>query len=119
MSVRKNFIQDRSSLLLVSINAFLMLAAITFVALKLDASKGTSNYIISFRSSLGLNGYTQGTVWDVMGLIAAAVVFFVVGLVLAYRTYPIRRELSLVVLALTMPLLVLLIIVSNALLLLR
>ncbi len=119
MSSQKHFIQDRSALLLVSLNAFLALAAVVLVALKLDSSKGTVNYIVSFRSSLGFDGYTQGTAWDIVSFMVAAVLIFTVGLALAYRTYKIKRELSLGVLALTLPLLVLLIIVSNALLLLR
>ncbi|QQS19154.1 hypothetical protein IPL68_03925 [Candidatus Saccharibacteria bacterium] len=68
MSSHKHFIQDRSALLLVSLNTFLALAAIVLVALKLDSSKGTVNYIVSFRSSLGFDGYTQGTAWDVVSL---------------------------------------------------
>ena len=119
MSSQKHFIQDRLALLLVSLNAFLALAAVVLVALKLDSSKGTVNYIVSFRSSLGFDGYTQGTAWDIVSFMVAAVHIFAVGLALAYRTYKIKRELSLGVLALTLPLLVLLIIVSNALLLLR
>ncbi|QQS20368.1 hypothetical protein IPL85_02905 [Candidatus Saccharibacteria bacterium] len=119
MSSTKHFIQDRTALLLVSVNAFLTLAAIVLVALKLEASKGTTNYIVSFRSSLGFDGYTQGTGLDVASFMAAAVVLFFIGLILSYRTYPIKRELSLAVLSLTVPLLLLVIIVSNALLLLR
>lgn len=119
MSSTKHFIQDRTALLLVSVNAFLALAAMVLIGLKLDASKGTVNYIVSFRSSLGFDGYTQGTVWDVASFMVAAGLIFLIGLTLSYRTYPIKRELSLAVLTLTVPLLVLVIIVSNALLLLR
>lgn len=119
MSAKKTFLQDRSTLLLVSINSFLALAATVLIALKLNASKGTASYIVSYRSSLGIDGYTQGTFWDISSLIVAAWLVLLLGVILSYRTYQIRRELSLAVLSLTMPLLVLLIIVSNALLLLR
>jgi hypothetical protein len=119
MSSNKTFLQDRSALLLVSINTFLALAATVLIALKLNATKGTANYIISYRSSLGIDGYTQGTFWDIMSFVVAAWGMLLLGLFLAYRTYQIRRELSLTVLSLTFPLLVLLIIVSNALLFLR
>ena len=119
MSSQKHFIQDRTALLLVSVNTFLALSAVVLVALKLNASRGTASYIISYRSSLGIDGYTQGTVWDVGSFIVAAVLALLIGTVLGYRAYPIKRELSLAVLTLTVLLLVLVIIVSYALLLLR
>ncbi len=119
MTDTKHFIQDRTALLLVSANSFLALAAVVLVLLKVNATKGTVNYIISYRASLGIDGYTQGGVWDIMSFVAAALIFLVIAIFLGYRTYRIRRELSLVILALTLPLLVLLIIVSNALLFLR
>ncbi|MFZ1249769.1 MAG: hypothetical protein WAQ24_05650 [Candidatus Saccharimonadales bacterium] len=119
MSTTKHFIQDRRTLFLVSINAFLALASIVLIALKINASKGTVNYIVSYRSSLGIDGYTPGTVADIISFIIATVLVLTLGIALAYRSYPIKRELSLAVLMLTMPLLILIIIVSNALLLLR
>lgn len=119
MSTPKHFLQDRSTLLLVSIDTFLCLAAVVLIALKLTASRGTANYIISYRSSLGIDGYTQGTARDIASFMVAAVLILAMGIFLSYRTYKIRRELSLAVLALTIPLLLLVIIVSNALLFLR
>lgn len=119
MAVTKRFIEDRSALLLVSINAFLALVACVLVFLKINASKGTANYIISYRSSLGIDGYTQGTVWDIASFMVAAVLILAVGFVLAVRVYRIQRALSVGVLGLTTFLLLLLIVVSNALLILR
>ena len=119
MKTDKHFIQDRSALLLVSINAFLAIAATVLVGLKLNASRGTVNYIIAYRSSLGIDGYQQGTMWDVMSFIAAAAAIFTLSILLAYRTYALRRELTLATLSLSIVLLILLIIVSNALLILR
>ncbi|MBP9761600.1 hypothetical protein KBD11_00835 [Candidatus Saccharibacteria bacterium] len=119
MASTKRFIEDRSALLLVSINTFLALMACVLVLLKINASKGTANYIISYRSSLGIDGYTQGTVWDIASFMVAALVLLFFGLTLSYRAYPIRRALSLGLLALTTFLMVLLIVVSNSLLTLR
>lgn len=119
MTGKRHFIQDRTALLLVSANAFLALAAVVLISLKLNASKGTVNYIVSYRSSLGIDSYTQGTFWDIVSFMVAAVLILTLSVVLAYRSYRIKRELSIAVLALTVPLLVLLIIVSNALLILR
>ena len=110
---------DRSALLLVSINAFLALATVVLTSLKLNASKGTANYIISYRSSLGIDSYAQGTALDIASFIVAAVLMFAIALLLGYRTYRIKRELSLAILGLTVVLLTLVLIVSNALLILR
>lgn len=119
MATAKKFIEDRSALLLVSINTFLALVACVLILLKINASKGTANYIISYRSSLGIDGYTQGTVWDIISFVAAALLLLCLGFLLSYRVYRIQRALSIGVLGLTTFLLALLIVVSNALLILR
>lgn len=106
-------------MLLVSGTAFLTLATIVLILLKLGSGQGTSNYIVSYRASLGIDRYTTGTVKDILSFIVAAILIFGLSLTLSYKAYPVKRELSLVVLALTLPLLILLIIVSNALLVLR
>lgn len=117
MATRKHFLQDRTALLLVSGTAFLTLLAVVLVLLKLG--QGSSNYIVSYRASLGIDRYATGTVKDIIAFIVAALVIFVIGVVLSYRAYPVKRELSLVILALNIPLLIFLIVVSNALLVLR
>lgn len=119
MANPKSFFEDRRALLLVSINSFLALIACVLILLKINASKGTANYIISYRSSLGIDGYTQGGVWDIVSFIVAALVILFFGLLLSYRAYKIRRELSVGILAFTTFLLALLIVVSNSLLTLR
>lgn len=119
MATSKHFLQDRTALLLVSGMAFLTLLAVALVLLKLGSGQGTSNYIVSYRATLGIDRYTTGTVRDIVSFIFAAVLIFGVSVTLAYRSYAVKRELSLVVLALTIPLLLFLIVVSNALLVLR
>ena len=119
MATSKHFIQDRSALLLVSANTFLALLSVVLILLKVNATRGTVNYIVSYRSSLGIDGYTQGTFWDIMSFVLATIIVYTIGMLIGYRAYKIRRELALVSLALTIPLLVLIIIVSNALLFLR
>jgi hypothetical protein len=119
MASQKHFLQDRTALLLVSGSAFLTLAAVVLILLKLNSGQGTGSYIISYRSTLGIDRYATGTVQDILSFIVAVVLIFTVGVVLGYRTYPVRRELSLAILVLTLPLLLFLIVVSNALLVLR
>ena len=117
MAANKHFLQDRTALLMVSGVTFLALAAVVLVALKLGSGQGS--YIVSYRASLGLDRYTTGTATDIAGFMVAAVLMVAVSITLAYRTYRIKRELSLVVLGLTFPLLLFLIVVSSALLVLR
>ena len=119
MAVQKHFLQDRTALLLVSGGAFLTLACIVLILLKLGNGQGSNNYIVSYRASLGIDHYTTGTVRDILSFIVAALVIFGFSTALGYRAYPIKRELSLTILALGLPLLVFLIVVSNALLVLR
>lgn len=117
MATHKHFLQDRTALLLVSGTAFLTLVAVVLILLKLG--QGSSNYIVSYRASLGIDRYATGTVKDLIAFIIAAVLIFGFSLTLGYKAYPVKRELSLVVLSLTFPLLLFLIVVSNALLDLR
>jgi hypothetical protein len=118
MATQKHFLQDRTALLLVSGMAFLTLAAIILILLKIGGGQ-SGDYIVSYRASLGIDRYGTGTFTDILGFMVAAVLIFGFSLALAYKSYPVRRELSLSILALTFPLLLFLIVVSNALLVLR
>lgn len=119
MPNKKGFFQDRTALLLISGNTFLALASVILVLLKINIGQGTDNYIVSYRASLGIDVYKYGTAWDILSFVVFALIIFGISMVLSYRTYEIKRELSLTVLSLTLPLLVFLIVVSNALLPLR
>ncbi len=119
MTANKHFFQDRTTLLLVSIMLFLTLVAVALVLLRLGSAPGTGNYIVAYRASLGIDRYTTGTISDVLSFVVAALLISSVSLTLAYRSYRVRRELSMTVLGLTIGLLLFLIFVSNSLLMLR
>lgn len=119
MATQKHFLQDRTALLLVSGMSFLTLVSVILVLLKLSNGQGTSSYIVSYRASLGIDRYATGTTRDIISFIVFAILVFSISLALSYKAYRIKRELSLVILALTSLLLVFLIVVSNALLVLR
>jgi hypothetical protein len=119
MATQKHFLQDRTALLLVSAAAFLTLTTVVLILLKLSSGQGGGNYIIAYRSSVGIDRYTTGTVGDIIAFIVAALLNFAISTILGYRTYALRRELSLTILVLALPLLLFLIVVSNALLVLR
>lgn len=92
---------------------FLTFGISLLVALKLYAMRGTVNYTVAYRDKdvVGLDSFITGTAWDFVSLVVAATVFLLLGVVLAYRAYRIRRELSLTVLFLTTVLLLFLSIV--------
>lgn len=119
MAAQKRFFQDRTALLLVSGVAFLVFVLVVSVLLQLGNGRNTTNFIISYRPSLGIDQYTTGTLKDALSFIVAALLFGVVGVVLSYRTYSVRRELSLMVLSIAVVLLLFLAVVSNQLLVLR
>ena len=114
----KQYFHDHLILLLLSINAFLAVASSIFVLVRLNSSNGTS-YIVQYRPSLGADAFQTGSVLDLFGFIAFALVVMAIHGVLSWRAYPIHRQLSLTILSLGLLLLVLTAIVANALLTLR
>jgi len=100
--------------LLLSVNAFLALLAVLSVLLRLQG--GGEGFIVQYRASLGISAFKTGDMGDILIFIAFALAVLLIHAGLSYRTYAIRRQLSLLVLALGTLLLGLCVIVSNALL---
>lgn len=118
MATSKQYFHDHLVLLLVSINAFLAIAGSIFILIRLGASHGTS-YIVQYRPSLGADAFRTGTVNDLLGFVAFALLICVAHILLSHRAYHIHRQLAISILSLGILLLTLTIIVSNALLMLR
>lgn len=118
MATSRKYFHDHLVLLLLSVNAFLSLAAGLFVLLRLSAGHG-NGYIVQYRPSLGINAFKTGSVTELLGFIGFALVIFVVHVMLSMRAYHVHRQLAITILSMGILLLVLAIIVSNALLVLR
>jgi len=118
MPAAKSYFQDRLVLLLLSVNAFLTLLATLSVLFRMQGAGG-SGYIVQYRANLGISAFKTGSSLTIVSFIGFALLVFAVHTVLSLRTYPIRRQLSVVVLGLGALLLILSIIVSTALLALR
>jgi hypothetical protein len=118
MATSRKYFHDHAVLLLLSINAFLALAASLFVLLRLSAGHG-NGYIVQYRPSLGINAFKTGSVTELLGFIGFALVVLVVHVMLSMRSYHVHRQLAITILSMGILLLVLSIIVSNALLVLR
>ena len=122
MAIKKQFLEDRTALLMVSANSFLLLASSVLVLLKLNSGRDTSSYIIQCRdcsNTYDLNRFTNGTVTQILSFIAFGVMVYAFGLVLSYRTFMVKRELAYVILSLTTVLLLFSSVVVYSLLLLR
>jgi len=102
-----------------------MLLSSALILLRLNAARDKAIFVSQFRSlpnapdfaagGLGVNG----TAWDIISFVVAAVGIYAIGMLLAYRVYRLRRELALTVLVLTLVLLLFLLAVSNILLVIR
>jgi hypothetical protein len=114
----KSYFQDRLVLLLLSVNVFLTFLAGLLVLFRVGSS-ANSGFIVQYRASLGISAFKTGSVLNLLSFIGFAVVVLTVHAFLSWKTYHIRRQLSLTILSLSVLLLLLCIIVSNALLALR
>ena len=120
MAIKKNFLEDRTALLMVSANSFLLLASVVLILLKLSSGRDTSSYIVQCRNCYqDLNGYVNGTATQILSFIVFGVLVYALGLVLSYRTFAVKRELAYVILSLTTVLLLFSSVVVYSLLLLR
>lgn len=118
MTIPKKYLHDRLVLLLLSINAFLMLLTSLWVLLRLDAGR-SAGYIIQYRANLGIGALKTGDASELIAFIGFAVLVLVLHVILSIKAYPIRREVSVIILLLGILLLLLALIVSNALLAIR
>ena len=125
MATNKHFFQDRTMLLFVSFETFIVLLSSALILLRLNAARDKVIFVSQFRSlpnapdfaagGLGVNG----SVWDIISFVVAAIGIYAFGMILAFRVYRLRSELALTVLVLTLVLLLFLLAVSNILLVIR
>ena len=119
MLLSKKFFYDRLVLVLLALNAFFALVGSLFLLLRLDGGDGGS-YIVSYRSNLPiLEAFTPGSVIHFVYFVVVSVFILIFHSYVAMRLYESRKGFSLVVLTLGTLLLALIMIVTNALFVLR
>jgi hypothetical protein len=121
MAVPKKYFHDHLVMLLLSVNAFLAVGGGLFILLSLGSSH-SNGYIIQCRdcsNPAAANKFTNGSVTGLLGFVVFAALALTANIVLSLRAYKIHRQLAIAILALGIVLLALMIIVSNALLVLR
>ena len=117
MGTSRKYFQDRTILLLLSINAFLSVLTSIWIILSLDTSRG-AGYIVEFRPNLGINAFKTGSANELLSFAAFALIITATNIVLSYKAYHIRKHFSIAILAMTTLLLVLTIYISKSLLIL-
>ena len=117
MATEKRYIHDKLILLIVSTNFFLAILSAIMLILRLGNS--SPNYhIIQYRSDLGLSAFKNGTEVSLYAFIVFVWITVIVSTILSYRSYSIKRDFSIIILSLSLLLIVLSMIVSNALIVL-
>lgn len=119
MPATHKYFHDKAILILLGVNYFLAFFSSILILLRLGNNGQASNYIIQYRSNLGITAFKTGNVINLLSFIVFAVLVAAVHTVLSIKTYHIKRELSVIILSFGIVLLLIAIIVSNALLVLR
>jgi hypothetical protein len=119
MPIPQKYLHDKLVLLLVSANIFLAFLCAVLIFLRLNIGQGAEGYIVEYRSNLGISAFRVGGVAGLLSFAGFAGLIAVANIAISVRTYRIRRELALSVLAAGVLLLLLAIIVSNALMILH
>ncbi len=96
----------------------MMCLAIVVIVSRIIANSG-SGYIVQYRGDVGIGAFQTGNLLDFVYFIIFAIFIAVFHTILSYRTYDIRRQLSLLILTMSLLLLITTTIVGNALLVLR
>ena len=115
MTIPKKYFHDRLILLLLSVNTFLTVLGAVLILLNVGGSH-SNGYIVQYRANLGLSAFKSGGIMTCISFIVFSFFTLICNTVLSIRAYHVRRHFAVAVLAMTLLLLVLSIVVSNALL---
>lgn len=114
MEKPKKFLHDRLVLMLVTLIAILLAIGVTTVFVRFDISKNPTT-IVAWRPNISGSSYQSGRPIDIYSLAFFMVITALSSVTLAARLYPLRRSISLFILASASFLLILSAIVANAL----
>ncbi len=121
MAKIKSFYRDHYVLLLCSLNIFLTIILTVFISIRLISTNSPS-YIVQCRNCTdptALNKYTSGSYITFISFIVFGVFILIFNLFLSYKTYNLRKGLSITILYLGILLEILSLIISNALFILK
>lgn len=118
MTIPSRYFHNRSILLLLIINSVLVLIGTLLILFRLD-SNTTTNYIIEYRANLGIGEYEIGSALDIASFVFFLLINFALCVFISLRSFVVRKQVSVMILAVSCLLSLLTIIVSLALLGLR
>lgn len=118
MPTAKKYFQDKTILLLLTVNVFMVFLDSIIILLRLGSNSG-QGFIVQYRGNLGIGAFKTGSVIDFVYFIVFAVLIAIFHFILSMKIYRINRQFSVTVLSLGVLLLLVTLIVSNALLVLR
>ena len=114
MDTTKKFLHDRIMLLLATVMAILLAIGVLSVLIRFDISKNPTT-IVAWRPNISGSSYQSGKPIDIYSLAIFMVLTGLGGLFLSYRSYGLRRFISLFIMASSCFLLLVAVIVANAL----
>lgn len=118
MHIPKNYFHDRLILLLLTINSFLAILVSLLIVFRLRGGNA-DGYFGQYHANLGLSAFQPGSTTTFVSFIVFSFLVVVLHTTLSMRMYHRQRNYSLAILWLALFLLVLVLIVSNALLVLQ
>lgn len=118
MTIPSRYFHNRSILLLLIINSFLVVLGSVLILFRLDASTAV-NYITEVRVSTGLKEFEVGSAFDIGLFVFFLLANFALSVLISLRVFLVRRHAAVMILAVCSLLSLLSIIVCNALLALR
>lgn len=117
MHTPKKYFHDRLVLLLLT--SLIFFTALTIILIVLNTGgERNEGYIVQYRPTLGLQAFEKGSVLNILSFAVFAGFISVFHTYLSIKTYLIRRNLSVAILALGLLLVILALVISNSLLLL-
>ena len=119
MASPQKYFHDKLILLLASVNAFIAFLIIALLMLRLSAGHGSGDYIVQYRSNVGINEFKTGGLSDIVVFAAFALLVLTVNVLMSIRIYHLRRTLAVAMLSLGAMLLAITLIIVNSLLALR
>jgi hypothetical protein len=114
MELPKKFLHDRAVLALITVVAALLVIGVSLVLLRFDVSKNPTT-IVGYRPNVSGSAYQSGKPIDIYMMALFMIVTSVAAALIAAKTYTVRRDISIFMLASAAFLLVIATIVANAL----
>ena len=114
MEIPKRFLHDRLVLLLVTAMALLVAIGVATVLIRFDVSKNPTT-IVAYRPNISGSSYQSGKPIDIYSLAIFMIFTAAPAVILAMRTYNIKRNVAIFTLASANFLLLLAVVVANSL----